>query len=63
MKIVVRNKTTCEYVKETGAYTPDPQEAVDFLSFELAAEYCDKYKLHKDHEVLRIIDEMAWDES
>jgi hypothetical protein len=61
MKIVVRNKTTCEYLRETNSYTTSPVEAVDFLSLELAAEYCEKHKL-KEHEVLRIVNDIAWEE-
>ena len=36
MKILVRNKQTSEYIKETGIYTPVSVEAVDFLCPEQA---------------------------
>jgi|GEM_PF-5742610 len=56
MKIIVRNKGTSQYVKETNYYTLSLDEAVDFLSEELAIEFCDKHKL-KEHEILRVSDE------
>lgn len=51
MKILVRNKQTSEYVKETGVYTAIPVEAVDFLCPELAVEFCERHRL-RDHEIL-----------
>jgi hypothetical protein len=51
MRIILRNKTTSEYLKETGIYTPVIDDAVDFLSQELATEFCERHKL-KEHEIL-----------
>lgn len=51
MKILVRNKETFEYVKETGIYTPTQMEAVDFLSQELASDFCERHRLD-NHEIL-----------
>jgi hypothetical protein len=57
MKVVVRNNQTTEFVKETGVYTNTVDEALDFLSHELASDFCDKHKLN-EHEII-VLDE-SW---
>ncbi len=51
MKILIRNKNTSEFIKETGIYTSSLDEAVDFLSQELAVDFYEKHRL-KEHEIL-----------
>jgi hypothetical protein len=56
MKIVVRDKKTAQYVKETGKYTPLVREAVDFLAKELADDFCARRNL-AEHEILTVKEE------
>jgi hypothetical protein len=45
MRILLQEKETGLYFKEVGSWTPEPTEAMDFLSSTKAIDYCVAHKL------------------
>lgn len=60
MKVLLQHKESGLYLKEVGLTTPNPADAMDFLSSTQAIEFCAAHKVHGMQIVLRF-DEQHYD--
>ena len=45
MRILLQQKETGSYLQDTGVWTPDPTQAMDFLSSTHAIDFCATHKV------------------
>jgi hypothetical protein len=57
MRIVLQQREGNLYFKDIGAWTPDPSEAMDFVSSSAVVEFCELNKIDGVQVVLKFEDE------
>jgi hypothetical protein len=56
MRILVQNLATLLYFKDVGAWTPNPEEALDFENSTVAIRFCQENKLRGVQVVVKFED-------